>query len=285
MRADIRMVRFTALFSSSSVRVPAANAFGISFLGLIALMAIGGHFMPESAVAPDYSALQQPPSLAHPFGTDSLGRDMLLRVIDGAPASLLVAVTVAIVSCVLGIAGGAAAGYFGKWVDIVISRTIDYFLTIPPFFFVLVSVFLLGASTFHSSLIIGIALSAPTARQVRAQFLTLRQREFVASARLIGMSTPAIIFFEILPNAIQPAIVQSVMNAAAAVLIHAGLGFLGLSDPNIAEWGAMIAENFAHGLFGWWSILAPGIAVMLLVLGLTALGDQLNRYFDVARRY
>lgn len=269
----------------SEVSLTPANATGLLVLLAIAALAVAGLFLPESAVAPDYGALQQPPSLAHPFGTDSLGRDMVMRVIEGASASVMVALLVAFYSAALGIAGGAAAGYLGGWADAIISRTIDYFLTIPPFFFVLVAVFLLGASTLHSSVIIGIALSAVTARQVRAQFLTLRGREFVASAKLIGMSTPAIIVSEILPNALQPAIVQSVLNAAAGVLIHAGLGFLGLTDPNTAEWGGMIAENFARGLFGWWSILAPGVAVMCLVLGLTTLGDQLNRYFDVARRY
>ena len=252
---------------------------------LIAIMAVAGLLLPESAFSPDYSAIQEPPSLAHPLGTDAVGRDVLMRVLKGAPTSLLVGVTVAFFSAVLGIAGGGAAGYLGGWVDALIGRITDYFLTIPPFFFVLVAVAILGASTVTSSLIIGIALAASTTRQVRAQFLSLRQREFVASARLIGMSTPAIIFFEILPNAIQPAIVQSALNAASGVLIHAGLGFLGLSDPNVAEWGAMISENFARGLFGWWSILAPGIAVTLFVVGLTSLGDQLNRYFDVARRY
>ena len=258
---------------------------GVTLLLITALMAAAGLLLPESAFAPDYSAIQQAPSLAHPFGTDALGRDVLMRVLKGAPTSLLVGGVVALFSALLGIAGGAAAGYLGGWVDAVVSRLTDYFLTIPPFFFVLVAVAILGASTLNSSLIIGIALAASTARQVRAQFLTLRQREFVASARLIGMSTPAIIFSEILPNAIQPAIVQSALNAAAGVLIHAGLGFLGLSDPNVAEWGAMISENFARGLFGWWSILAPGVAVTMLVVGLTTVGDQMNRYFDVARRY
>ena len=252
---------------------------------LILGMALAGLLLPASFFSPDYSAIQEAPSLAHPLGTDALGRDVFMRVIKGAPTSLMVGAAVAFFSAVLGIAGGGAAGYLGGWVDAVIGRLTDYFLTISPFFFVLVAVAILGASTFTSSLIIGIALAASTTRQVRAQFLTLRQREFVASARLIGMSTPAIIFQEILPNAIQPAIVQSALNAASGVLIHAGLGFLGLSDPNVAEWGAMISENFARGLFGWWSILAPGVAVTLFVVGLTSLGDRLNRYFDVARRY
>jgi peptide/nickel transport system permease protein len=283
--AEGRLSRLGLMLRQAGFRHSVNNWLGVALLLLMLVMAVAGVLMPDSANAPDYGAIQQPPSLAHPFGTDALGRDVMLRVIDGAPTSLLVGLVVALVSAVLGIAGGAAAGYFGKWVDVVISRTTDYFLTIPPFFFVLVAVSILGASTLNSSLIIGIALSASTARQVRAQFLTLREREFVASARLIGMSTPAIIFTEILPNAVQPAIVQSALNAAAAVLIHAGLGFLGLSDPNEAEWGAMISENFARGLFGWWSIIAPGIAVTFLVVGLTILGDQLNRYFDVARRY
>ena len=258
---------------------------GVLLLLAVIIMAGIGLMLPAGALSPDYGAIQQAPSSAHVLGTDALGRDMLMRILHGAPTSLLVGTVVAVVSALLGIVVGALAGYFGGWVDALISRVIDYFLTIPPFFFVLVSVSILGASTLNSSLIIAIALAAPVARQVRAQFLTLREREFVASARLAGMSSTAIIFSEILPNAVQPAIVQSALNAAAAVLIHAGLGFLGLSDPNVDEWGAMIAENFARGLFGWWSIMAPGVAVTLLVIGLTTLGDQLNRTFDVARRY
>lgn len=260
-------------------------SLGAILLAVSVAMAAAGLLLPASAFAPDYSAIQQAPSLAHPLGTDGLGRDMFMRVLKGAPTSLLVGVVVALTSALLGIVGGGAAGYLGGWVDVVINRLTDYFLTIPPFFFVLVAVSILGASTVNSSLIIGIALAASTTRQVRAQFMTLRQREFVAAARLIGMSTPRIIFSEILPNAIQPAIVQSTLNAAAGVLIHAGLGFLGLSDPDVAEWGAMISENFARGLFAWWGILAPCIAVTILIVGLTALGDQLNRHFDVARRY
>lgn len=280
-----RLAAWGLLLRQAGFRNRFDDWLGVALLLLMVVMSVTALALPPSVNAPDYAALQQAPTLAHPFGTDALGRDVLLRVVQGAPTSLLVGLVVALVSAVLGIAGGAAAGYYGRWVDVVISRTTDYFLTIPPFFFVLVAVSILGASTLNSSLIIGIALSASTARQTRAQFLTLRGREFVASARLIGMSTPAIIFSEILPNAVQPAIVQSALNAAAAVLIHAGLGFLGLSDPNESEWGAMISENFARGLFGWWSILAPGVAVTLLVVGLTTLGDQLNRYFDVARRY
>lgn len=271
--------------SASRLRFGAWMSLGVILLALTALMAAVGLMLPESAFAPDYGAIQQPPSAAHPLGTDGLGRDVLMRVLKGAPTSLLVGVVVALTSALLGIAGGGAAGYLGGWTDALVSRLTDYFLTIPPFFFVLVSVSILGASTLNSSLIIGIALAASTTRQVRAQFMTLRQREFVAAARLIGMSTPAIIFSEILPNAVQPAIVQSALNAAAGVLIHAGLGFLGLSDPNVAEWGAMISENFARGLFGWWGILAPGVAVTILIVGLTTLGDRLNRHFDVARRY
>lgn len=263
----------------------AADWLGVALLLLMIAMAARGLTLPASALAPDYGAIQQAPSWRHLLGTDALGRDMLQRILHGAPTSLLVGMVVALVSATLGITVGALAGYFGGWVDALLSRVIDYFLTIPPFFFVLVSVAILGASTLNSSLIIAIALAAPVARQARAQFLTLREREFVASARLIGMSDSAIIFSEILPNAMPPAIVQSALNAAAAVLIHAGLGFLGLSDPNVDEWGAMIAENFARGLFGWWSIMAPGVAVTLLVIGLTTLGDQLNRTFDVARRY
>ncbi len=260
-------------------------SLGPLFLLLVAGLAIAGLSLPESYFLPDYSAIERPPSLAHPFGTDALGRDVLLRIALGAPTSLMVGLLVAGVSAVLGIAGGSLAGYLGGWVDALISRITDYFLTIPPFFFVLVAVAILGASTVGSSVIIGVALSAATARQVRAQFLSLRHREFVAAARLIGMSTPAVIFREILPNAIQPAVVQSALNAASGVLIHAGLGFLGLADPNIAEWGGLISENFARGLSAWWAIIAPGIAVTILVVGFTSLGDQFNRYFDIARRY
>ena len=254
---------------------------GTLFVVLILMMAVAGMLLPAGTGDPDYLTILAAPSPAHLLGTDSLGRDVLVRVLHGAPASLAVGLTVALVSAVLGIAGGALAGYFGGWIDAVISRVIDYFLTIPPFFFVLVAVALLGASLFNSSLIIGVALSATTARQVRAQFLSLREREFVAAARLMGMSTISIMFLEILPNAVQPAVVQSTLNAASGVLIQSGLSFLGLGDPNVAEWGSMISENFANGLSGWWAIIAPGVAVTLLVVGLMSLGDRLNRRFDV----
>lgn len=282
LTSSARMMGTSAHLSASILR---SIQLGQIFLFIVAGLAVAGFVLPEEYGLPDYAAIQQPPSLTHIFGTDALGRDMLVRIMRGAPTSLLVGASVAIVSAVLGIAGGALAGYRGGWVDALIGRITDYFLTIPPFFFVLVAVAILGASTFNSSIIIGVALSAATARQVRAQFLSLRHREFVSAARLVGMSTPGIIFLEILPNAVQPAIVQSALNAAAGVLIHAGLGFLGLSDPNVAEWGGMISENFARGLSGWWAIIAPGVAVTVLVVGFTALGDQLNRFFDIARRY
>src|SRR5262245_39810142 len=159
-----RRLRFTA-GALQSIQL------GPILLLIVGALAITGLVLPEEFGLPDYAAIQQPPSLTHILGTDALGRDVLVRIIIGAPTSLMVGASVALVSAVLGIAGGALAGYRGGWVDALISRITDYFLTIPPFFFVLVAVAILGASTFNSSIIIGVALSAATARQVRAQFL------------------------------------------------------------------------------------------------------------------
>lgn len=242
-------------------------------VAFVAVMVIGGWLWPLDPEFQSFGSILEPPSWEHPFGTDALGRDVLARIFAGATPSLVVALVVGLLSGAVGITLGAIGGYFGGWLDALIGRIVDYFLTIPPFFFILALVALFGADTTRTAAIVGLTLWPGIARLVRAEFLTLREREFVSAARFLGVPTWAMITTEILPNAVQPALVQSAVNAARGVLIVASLGFLGLTDPEAIDWGSMISGTLRVSVSAWWALLIPGLAVTALVALLNSIGD------------
>jgi peptide/nickel transport system permease protein len=216
------------------------------------------------------------PQSNHLMGTDDLGRDTLSRVIYGARVPLSVGFLAAATSLILGVIVGSVAGYFGGRTDDVLMRGTEYVLVIPRFFLALLIVAMLGAGIAKIVLVIGLLEWPEVARVVRAQFLTFREREFVLAARALGLSHRRIIFKEILPNAIPPAIVVASFLVARAILLEAGLSFLGLGDPNLISWGSLLSEAQDRMGSSMWLAIFPGVAMSLLVLCVNLFGDGIN---------
>jgi peptide/nickel transport system permease protein len=222
------------------------------------------------------TASLQPPSWLHWMGTDDLGRDTLSRFLFGARVSLTVGALAAATSCTIGVTVGATAGYFGGWMDQMLMRGAEFMEVIPRFFLAILIVALFGTSV---SIIIGVIgfLSWPQiARLTRGEFLTLREREYVVAARAIGVGTRELIFGEILPNAAPPLIVMATLQVSTAILLEAGLSFLGLGDPTRPTWGLMLNDAQPFIRSAWWLAFFPGAGIFLTVAGLNLVGDGLS---------
>ena len=211
-----------------------------------------------------------------PLGTDSLGRDNLAMIVHGARATLLIGLFASAVATFIGVGVGAAAGYFGGWVDEILMRFAELFQTIPNLIFVLTIVVILGSTLDNLVVAIGVVTWTPIARMTRAEFLALRDREFVQACRSMGMGDFKIIATEILPNALPPVIVLSSLVVAGAILFESAVSFLGLGDPNIASWGRLVGDGRLLIRSSWYICAIPGVAIMLTVLCLNLVGDGLN---------
>jgi peptide/nickel transport system permease protein len=209
-------------------------------------------------------------------GSDVLGRDMAVGLAYGARISLLVGITSTICATGIGILLGAVAGYYGGLADDLLMRITEFFQIIPSFVLLMVLVAFLQPSL--GSTVIGIALISwpQVARVVRGEFLSLRSREFVQAARVLGMRDAAIIFTQILPNALPPIVVVSSMMVGSAILTESALSFLGLGDPNLLSWGSMIGGSRSAMWVAWWTTVLPGLSIMVTVLALNFIGDGLN---------
>jgi peptide/nickel transport system permease protein len=245
------------------------------FLGLLAAVSALTPTLPIASPLRMGARPLQPPSLAHAFGTDDLGRDMLARVVWGTRVSLLVGLASAAIATLLGTAIGACAGYAGGVTDRMLMRLTDAALILPTFILILIVVAVFGAHIATVILIIGLTSWPQTARVARAEFLTLRQREFVLAARSAGVSDPRIVTAHVLPNALPPIAVTATLRAGTGILTEASLGFLGASDPNVISWGQLLLGAVQLMREAWWTVLFPGAAISLTILALNILGDAL----------
>lgn len=220
-------------------------------------------------------------SMEHIFGTDQLGRDVLTRLIYGSRVSLIVGIVAGIVGLLIGVVLGLLSGYFGGWIDAVISRMIDVMLAFPFIFLALLLVAALGASLTNVILVLGITGWVPYARTVRAQVLSVKEKEFVKAANALGCSDGRIIFKQILPSVIDSAIILGTMDVGTIILAEASLTFLGLGiPPNIATWGNMIANGNDYIFTAGWLTIVPGIALLLGCVSINFVGDWLRDVRD-----
>ena len=217
-----------------------------------------------------------PPSWEFPMGTDNLGRDMFQGVISGARISLLVGFSAAGTSMIIGVIVGAVSGYLGGRVDAIMMRITEYFQIVPSFFLALIMVTLLGGNVWNVVIVISVLSWPRVARLIRAQFLSLKEKEFIEAARAVGESTRYIIFGEILINALPPAIVNSSLEVGRAIIVEAGLSFIGLGDPNKISWGYLLRNAQEFLRTAWWMAFFPGACIFLLVTALNLVGDGLN---------
>ena len=214
------------------------------------------------------------------LGTDYLGRDILAGILTGGRTTLLVAAVAAAFTLTIGLIVGSLAGYFGGWIDTLLMRFTEIFQVMPSLLFALVVIFLLGPGTWNETLAIGLTLWPLAARLTRAEFLRLREMEYVKASRAIGCSDLRIMFRTILPNAMPPLLVSATLTVVIAILFHAGLAFLGLVDVNTVSWGSMMGKNRAYTLTAWWMVFFPGTAIVITGLSISLIGDGLQDAFN-----
>jgi len=258
------------------LRNPAAVA-GAVLLGLIVMVAVFGPMLYDADPFAIMALPLSPPlSPETPLGTDYLGRDILTELIYGGRATLAVGATAALLSLLIGVTVGALAGYFGGAVDEALTRVTEFFQVLPALLFAMVLVTLFSPTLPTIAFAIGMSTWTSTARLARAEFLKLKQLEFVTAERAIGAGDMRIVWKVILPNALPPLVVSGTLSVGAAILFAAGLAFLGLGDPNTMSWGLMIGSSREYILTSWWAVTFPGIVIFVTVLSVTLVGDGLS---------
>ena len=210
------------------------------------------------------------------LGTDYLGRDLVAQIIHGGRATIAVGCAAALLSVLIGITFGALSGFYRGWVEELLMRITEFFQVLPTLLFSMVLVALFGASLQMITFAIGIVSWTGVARVTRAEFLKIRELEYVTASRSAGAKAPTLIFSVILPNALPPIVVQSALLVGFAILFEAGLSFLGLSDPDVMSWGAMMGNNRPYILQHAFTIMYPGLAIFITVLAISLVGDGLN---------
>ncbi|MEL7091693.1 MAG: ABC transporter permease [Pseudomonadota bacterium] len=254
-----------------------AALFGLATLTLIILAAIFGPILyPTDPFDMVWAPFSPPGQQGFLLGTDYLGRDLFAMLLSGARVSLLIGGTAALVSIVIGVTLGAVAGFFGGIVEEILMRFTEFFQVLPTLLFSMVIVALFGASLPMITLAIGIVSWTAVARITRAEFLRLKELEFVLASRALGASRGKLIFRIILPNAAPPIIVQSALMVGSAILFEAGLSFLGLTDPNVVSWGQIIGSNRQYILDASYTVTIPGLAIFVTVLSISLIGDGMN---------
>lgn len=252
---------------------------GICIVGALAALAVFAPFIsPYDPGVIDQDALLMPPSASHVMGTDSLGRDVFSRMAYGARISLLVGLIAVGIATLCGVSLGAAAGFYGGWVDTLIMRFADIMLCFPTFFLILAVVAMIEPSIVNIMAIIGLTGWMGTARLIRAQILSLREREFIQAAYALGLPNRRIIIRHLIPNAMEPVLVNATLGLAGAILTESSLSFLGIGvQPPVPSWGNMLTEaRYTLGV-AWWITVFPGMAILVTIIGFNCIGEGLGR--------
>ncbi|ACH39650.1 peptide ABC transporter, membrane protein [Citrifermentans bemidjiense Bem] len=266
-----------------------ANRFALAGLWVIALLFLlsfaASFITPYDPDAIDAWHVLLPPSAAHWFGTDELGRDVLTRVIFGARVSLKVGFVAVGIAVAVGTVVGLFAGFYGGWVDSVLMRIVDIMLCFPTFFLILAVIAMLEPSIWYIMVIIGLTGWMGVARLVRAEVLSLKSRDFVSAARVLGASDRRIIFRHILPNALSPVLVSATLGVAGAILTESALSFLGIGvQPPTPSWGNILTSGKDYIEFAWWLSLFPGVAILVTVLSYNLVGEGIRDALDPRRQ-
>jgi peptide/nickel transport system permease protein len=250
-------------------------------LVLFALSLLAPYITPYAPDDLDAYNVLIPPCPEHWLGTDELGRDVLTRIIYGARISLKVGFVSVGIAVLAGSIAGLCAGYYGGWIDQIIMRFVDIMLCFPAFFLILAVIALLEPSIWYIMIIIGLTGWMGVARLVRAEVLSLRERDFVMAARGIGASDARIIFRHILPNAMSPVLVAATLGVAGAILTESALSFLGIGvQPPTPSWGNMLTAGKDYLEFAWWLSLFPGLAILVTVIAYNLMGEGLRDALD-----
>ena len=256
-----------------------AGGIIVAFLLFVAILApLVSPYDPNDI---DRKHILEPPGIQHPLGTDDLGRDVLSRMIWGSQISLSVGFVAVGISVIMGMIFGSLSGYYGGWMDRIIMRFIDIMLSVPTFFLILAVIAFIGSSIWNIMIIIGITSWMGVARLVRAEFLSLKEREYVLAARAVGASNMRIIFRHIMVNSLAPVLVSAVLGIAGAVLVESSLSFLGIGvQPPTPSWGNILTLGKDNMETAWWLSVFPGLAILITVLGYNLLGEGVRDALD-----
>ena len=273
--------RFVRLLAGRLRSNPLALA-GLVLVSLLAAAALAAPWVaPHDPTAIDARTILAGPSARHLLGTDDLGRDVLSRLIYGARISLAVGFVSVGIAVLIGTSLGACAGYFGGLLDAFVMRFVDIMLCFPSTFLILAVIAFIGPSIWNVMFVIGVTGWMGVCRLVRAEFLSLRERDFVVAARALGAGDARLIFRHILPNALAPVLVAAVLGVAGAILTESGLSFLGLGvQPPTPSWGNILTAGKDNIDVAWWLSFFPGLAITLTMLGYNMLGEGLRDALD-----
>ena len=260
---------------------PLAVAGAVIVVALFAVALLAPVLAPWDPFDFDSKHVLEAPSAAHLLGTDSLGRDVLSRMIYGARVSLMVGFVAVGISTLIGVVLGAVAGFFGGLIDAIVMRFVDVMLTFPTFFLILAVIAYLDASIWNIMMVIGLTSWMGVCRLVRAEVLSLRERDFMVAARALGLPPARIIWRHALPNALAPVFVSAILGVAGAIIVESALSFLGIGvQPPDASWGNILTEGKSTLGVAWWLSVCPGLAILITVLGYNLLGEGLRDILD-----
>ncbi len=283
------MMSNTESFSSRTFHYLMKNKFAVSGGSLVllvfALSLLAPWIAPYNPDTIDIKNILVGPSFSHILGTDDLGRDVLSRMLWGGRISLEVGFIAVGIATIIGVILGAIAGYYGGWVDSSIMRAVDIMLSIPTIFLVLAVIAILEPNIVNIMVVIGLTSWMEPARLIRAEFISLKEREFVIAAHALGAKDARIIVKHVLPNGLSPILVSATMGIGGAILIESALSFLGLGvQPPTPSWGSLLSSGKDNIEIAWWLSLFPGLAILVTVLGYNLLGEGIRDALDPRQR-